>query len=115
MKVFGIQKTQTNTYSQFSQNNSANQNPVTKTNMAGDKFISNKVAFSAKPPSGLTIEQMEKEVARLQKRLDIESLTKAVRDDIEDTIDRLKIKIEWISDEGGGGSPPMGPEPGGMT
>ena len=44
MKIFAVQKTQANTYSQFSQNNSVNQNPVMKTNLTGDKFVS-KVSF----------------------------------------------------------------------
>lgn len=53
MKLFAIQKPPPNTYApQFKQNSSVNQNPVMKTNLSGDKFIS-KVSFGAKRlPSG---------------------------------------------------------------
>lgn len=104
MKVNLLLKNQQNMLLQtYDKNKFLNRNSFVKTNLTSDEFVS-KVSFSAKPPRGLTVEQMQNEVVRLQKRLDLENLTKAVREDIEDTIDRLKVKIEWDMDEGGGAS-----------
>ena len=69
MKIFAIQKTQTNTYSpQYQQNNSTNQSPVTKTNQTGDKFVS-KVSF------GASVKQLERELAKLDEKLKLRQLT----------------------------------------
>lgn len=96
MKIFAVQKTQANIYTpQFKQNSSVNQNSVTKTNLTGDKFVS-KVAFGM-----ASVNEMEKTLANLQRRLDTENLSKAIREALEDEIDTLKIRIEMSP---GGGS-----------
>ena len=100
MKIFAIQKTPANTYSQFSQNNSVNQNPVTKTNHAGDKFVS-KISF------GASINQLETELAKKEAQLEkLLPSTKAYQD-LKDIVDRLKVKIEMAT--GGDGESYGGP------
>lgn len=96
MKIFAIQKTPPNTYApQFNQNSSVNQNPVAKTNQAGDKFVS-KTSF------GANVDEMEQTIAKLEKRLDTEKLADDVREALMKQIRRLKTLIEWEADEGGG-------------
>jgi hypothetical protein len=70
MKIFAIQKTPTNTYSpKYQQNNSVNQNSAIKTNIAGDKFVSNKVPF------GASVNQLEAKLAKLDEQLRLKQLT----------------------------------------
>lgn len=97
MKVIAIQKTQTNTYkSQYQQNNSVNQNPVTKTNLTGDKFVS-KVAF------GASVNQLEGELAKLDEKLRLKQLTEEayekLANPIKDEISELKSSLH-IDEEG---------------
>lgn len=104
MKIFAIQKTQTNTYSpEFKQNSSVNQGPVMKTNHSGDKFVSsNRVSF------GATLKQLEAELEVLERKLESKTLSKSVREALEKQIKRLKVKIEMTSGEGVSLQPPRG-------
>lgn len=96
MKIFAIQKTQPNIYaSKFKQNDSG----TTKTNPAGDTFVSSKVSFGM-----ATKLQLETEIANLQRRLDTEKLTKAAREAIEDSIGTLRAKIITLYGDSGDGT-----------
>lgn len=88
MKIFAIQKTQPNTYSpQYQQNNSINQNPITKTNLTGDKFVS-KVLF------GTRLGDLYKERKTLEGKLKLKEITeKAYNEFIKPINDEIK-KIE---------------------
>lgn len=86
MKIFAIQKTQTNTYSpQYQQNSSANQNPVTKTNLTGDKFVSSKISFS-----GITINSLRADLAALTEQVNKRQITEEVYENLASPI-RSKI------------------------
>lgn len=70
MKVFPVQKTQTNTYSpQILQNDTLNQNFIMKSNFTEDKFTSKKVSF------GTSINDLEAGLAELLKRKNRGELT----------------------------------------
>lgn len=87
MKIFAIQKTQTNTYApKFKQNDSG----TTKTNPAGDTFVSSKVSFGM-----ATKIQMEADIARLENQLTKQLTTKA-RKSIQDQLDNLRIDLELL-------------------
>jgi len=99
MKVFAIQTNQKN-IPQFKQTNSTNQAPIMKTNLSGDKFVS-KTTFGM-----ATIGEMDKALARLEKRFETEHLSKGAREALADEIDSLKIKLEFENSEGGGTDSP---------
>lgn len=99
MKVFAIQKTPTNTYSlKHQQNSSINQNPVTKTNQTGDKFVSNKVYF------GASVNQLEAQLAKLDEKLKLKQLTEDAYEKLarplREEIYELKSRLHIEDDDG---------------
>lgn len=106
MKIVAIQKTPTNTYSsQHQQNISINQNPVTKKNQTGDKFV-RQVSF------GASVKQLKAELAKLDEKLKLKQLTDEAYEKlarpIREEIMELKSSLH-IDDDGGEGYTP-GPQ-----
>lgn len=98
MKIFAIQKTQTNTYSpQFKQDSRLGfpaQQPVANANQAGDKFVS-KVSFGmAKIPdeiSSKTPKELEELLIKLVEDLRLKNITQELYDETVDFIKRQQF------------------------
>lgn len=97
MKVFAIQKTQTNTYApRFTQDNSVIQNPIRKTSLSKDKFDS-KVAFGAIIRSeilGKSVEELNETLPKLAKRFRDGLIPEQ---DYEDTVSAIDMQMRYLA------------------
>lgn len=98
MKVFAIQKTQANTFvPQFKQNDSG----TTKTNPAGDTFVSRKVSFGM-----ASINDIKAAIVELSNQLNTKKLSQAARMDLQNRISRLELKLQRRTPSDGDGISP---------
>lgn len=102
MKVFAIQKTQTNTYApRFTQDNSVSQNPIHKTSLSKDKFVS-KAAFGAIIRSEILWKdgkELAETIPKLAEKLQKGLISQA---DHDDTVKAIRLQMNVWEESGDG-------------